>query len=100
MSRPLRIEFAGGLYHVPSRGARVGWVEAIAETHHNFRRRIMGYALFYPSYSGNGGKRMEECGSPIVAEPDGLPALWSAARLNGRGAVTGQPQACVIHRSG
>jgi hypothetical protein len=39
--------------------ARVGWVEAIAETHHNPRRRMMGFALLYPSYSGNGGKWME-----------------------------------------
>jgi uncharacterized DUF497 family protein len=31
--------------------ARVGWVEAIAETHHNPRRRMMGFALLYPSYS-------------------------------------------------
>ncbi|HEX2200590.1 MAG TPA: hypothetical protein VHH93_01010, partial [Gammaproteobacteria bacterium] len=45
--------------------ARVGWVEAIAETHHNPRRRMMGFALLYPSYSGNGGKRMEECSLPV-----------------------------------
>jgi hypothetical protein len=44
---------------------RVGWVEAIAETHHNPRRRMMGFALLYPSYSGNGGKRMEEYGLPV-----------------------------------
>src|SRR5919197_3030808 len=37
--------------------ARVGWVEAIAETHHNSRRRMMGFALLYPSYSSNGGER-------------------------------------------
>ena len=30
--------------------ARVGWVEAIAETHHHSRRRMMGFALLYPSY--------------------------------------------------
>ncbi len=30
--------------------ARVGWVEAIAETHHNPRRRMMGFAALYPSY--------------------------------------------------
>jgi hypothetical protein len=47
-----------------ARVARVGWVEAIAETHHNPRLRMMGFALLYPSYSGNGGKRMEECGLP------------------------------------
>jgi hypothetical protein len=47
------------------REARVGWVEAIAETHHNLRHRMMGFALLYPSYNGNGGKRMEECGSPV-----------------------------------
>jgi hypothetical protein len=29
------------------------------------RRRMMGFALLYPSYSGNGGKRMEECGLPV-----------------------------------
>ena len=43
----------------------VGWVEAIAETHHNPRRRMMGFALLYPSYSGNGGKRMKEFGLPV-----------------------------------
>jgi hypothetical protein len=49
-----------------ARVARVGWVEAIAETHHNPHRRMMGFALLYPSYSGysgNGRKWMEECGS-------------------------------------
>jgi hypothetical protein len=48
-----------------ARVARVGWVEAIAETHHNPRRRMMGFALLYPSYSGNGGKRMKECGLSV-----------------------------------
>jgi hypothetical protein len=26
---------------------------------------MMDFALLYPSYSGNGGKRMEECGLPV-----------------------------------
>jgi hypothetical protein len=26
---------------------------------------MMGFALLYPSYSGNGGKRMEEYGLPV-----------------------------------
>jgi hypothetical protein len=52
----IALRVAGGLFPMRLMGS--------AETHHNPRRRMMSFALLYPSYSGNGGKRMEECGLP------------------------------------
>jgi squalene cyclase len=39
-------------YHLDTRLAGVGWIDAVAKTHHLSYHPLMGFAVLYPSYAG------------------------------------------------
>ena len=150
MSRPLRIEFAGGLYHMTSRGDgreaiflgkedRRLFLSVLSEVVRDFNWAVHAYCLMDNHYhllietpNGNLSKGMRQLNGvytqrfnrqhgrvghvfqgryraiivraiwswPAMSSSTRSERAWYAARLNGRGAVTVQPRACVMHRSG